>query len=71
MQTLQDISIETIEVSNNTKKIVHWLIPETLPFNEFIKMVKEKELIQNIEVGIEEESLRLFLKKEQEFMKLN
>jgi hypothetical protein len=71
MQTLQDISIETLEVSDNTKKIVYWMIPETLPFNEFIKMVEEKEFIQNIEVGIEEESLRLFLKKEQKFMKLN
>lgn len=66
-----EVTVETIEVSEKGKRIAHWLIPATLPFNEFIKMVNEKEKTKKIIIGVEEMSIMAFRKREHKFMNLN
>lgn len=66
-------TIETLEIDNlsGQKKIVHWLIPKTLPFNNFLKLIEDKEKKKNVIIAIEENAFNSFFINEKKSMQLN
>lgn len=66
-----EVTVETLEVSQEQHRIAHWVIPATLPFNIFVQMVSDKEKSKNIDIAIEGSAVNDFVIREKKYMHLN
>jgi hypothetical protein len=71
IDNFNEVTIETLEVSQSQQRIAHWVIPATLPFNEFVKMIADKEKSKNIDIAIEGTAVNDFIIREKKYMQLN